>query len=372
MSHTISLAPKQNRWGGKLRIVFALVAKDLVDGLKNKTTLTLIISMLFVVFMFRFLPFITAGPEMNVVVYSTTPSTILPDAIVDSDQLALSEGYESLEQMQHRLAEAETTEIGLVLPDDLDAQLARGERPEINAYVPYFISDEDAQSAKQLVEEEIAFWSGKEVSINLQSERVFMDMESNGAAVPFTLTMIYALTLVGVVMIPNLMVEEKKGKTMDALLVSPATPGLITIGKALAGLVYALIGAGIVMVLYTPIILNWPLAILAVLIGSIFVVIIGLILGTLFENGQQLQIVAWVLIIPFMLGYILSLESAFFPDIVGKILAWNPTVAISRLLMTSMVQEMPWLNWMADLLYLAVISLGLAGIVIWLIRRMDR
>ena len=372
MTHTITLHENERRWGKKLRIVFALAAKDIADGFKNKVTLTLIVTMLLVVLMFRFLPYFTRGSEMNVVVYSPAPSSPVLDAILDSDQLELWEGYESETQMFRRLAEAEETEIGLVLPADLDTQLARGDRPEITAYVPYFTTAEDAESARQLVEEEIAFWTGSEVTLNLQRTRVFMDMDSHGASVPLIMTMIYALTVVGVAFIPHLMVAEKKEKTIEALLVSPATPGLITIGKGIAGLFYALVSAGIVLAIYAPFILNWPLAILAALLGAMLMVTLGLILGTRFENRQQLQIVAWVLIAPFMLGYFLSLESSLFPEIVGRILDWIPTVTLGRLLMVAMVPEFPWLPWTMDLFYLAGLALACSGIVIWLLRRMDR
>jgi len=199
-----------------------------------------------------------------------------------------------------------------------------------------------------------------------------MDMESHGAAVPLITTMIYALTLVGIILVPNLMVEEKKEKTMEALLVSPASPGLITAGKALAGLFYALIAGGIVLAFYVPIILNWPLAILALLVGSLCAVVLGLVLGTRFDNGQQLLIVAWVFIAPLMLGYFLSLESRFFPEIVGQILAWLPSVSFSRLLMVSMVPVMPWLSWVIDLAFLCALTLILAAIVMRMLRRLDR
>ncbi len=372
MTHTITMNQNQKRWGERLRIILTLAAKDISDSFKNKVTLTLIVTMLLVVLIFRFLPYFTEGPEMNVVVYSPSATSPVLDAILDSDQLELWEGYESVEQMHRRLAEAEDTEIGLVLPEDLDAQLARGERPEITAYVPYFTTTEDAESAKQLVEEEIAFWTGSEVTLNLQRTRAFMDLDSHGAAAQLTMTMIYALTLVGVALVPNLMVAEKKEKTMEALLVSPATPGLITAGKGIAGLFFALISAAIVLAIFAPFVLNWPLAILAVIAGSAFMVTLGLILGTRFENRQQLQIVAWVLIAPLMLGYFLSLERSFFPDIVSRILDWVPSVTLGRLLMVAMVPEFPWLSWMADLVYLAGLAIAFSGIVIWLLRRMDR
>ncbi len=47
-----------------LRIVWAITSKDLIDALKNKNVLSLIITSLFVVIMYRYLPLLTAedGP----------------------------------------------------------------------------------------------------------------------------------------------------------------------------------------------------------------------------------------------------------------------------------------------------------------------
>ena len=51
------------------------------------------------------------------------------------------------------------------------------------------------------------------------------------------------ILMMGIFLVPSLLFEEKETKTMQALLVSPASIGQVVVGKALAGAFYILVTA---------------------------------------------------------------------------------------------------------------------------------
>ena len=88
---------------------------------------------------------------------------------------------------------------------------------------------------------------------------------------------------------PLLLVEEKEKRTLDFLLTSPASLTEIIAGKALTGVVYSVLFAGILLAVNYKLVGNWPLTLLTILVGILFVVAVGLFMGALFENTMQVN-----------------------------------------------------------------------------------
>lgn len=60
-----------------LRIVWAITAKDITDALKNRTTLSVLLTTLFIIVVYRFLPALEGGGDLtNVLVYDAGSSTL--------------------------------------------------------------------------------------------------------------------------------------------------------------------------------------------------------------------------------------------------------------------------------------------------------
>src|SRR5258705_13658007 len=71
------------------------------------------------------------------------------------------------------------------------------------------------------------------------------------------------------------------------------------IGKAFACVVYSLLIAGILLASNHKLIWNWPLTLLTTLLGLLFVVAIGLFMGSLFHNTMQVN--TWAGLVLFVL-----------------------------------------------------------------------
>ena len=112
--------------------------------------------------------------------------------------------------------------------------------------------------------------------------------------------------MVGIFVVPYLLVEEKEKGTLKAVLVSPATYADVVAGKGLVGLFYALLVAVILLLLNGGFGGNVVITLLSVVLGSIFLVQVGLLMGAAFKAINQVNswssIVMIVLMLPGMFG----------------------------------------------------------------------
>jgi ABC-2 type transport system permease protein len=356
--------------GANLRIVWAITAKDIVDALKNKTTLSVLISLLFIVLLYWALPILESGDEINVLIYDADQSSLLVALENSPGSIVKPYTYSSQEKMEYFLRQGDAPELGLVIPADFDQAVASGSVPALQGYVLHWVSASDAGRLRRSVEAHIAAQLGAPVDIRLNT--IYLQPDSHGLGVSASMAMAFMAIMVGISLIPNLMLEEKQAKTMEVLLVSPASAGQVAAAKALTGMFYCLLGLGLAFVLYHALIVQWGLAILAALCGALLTAAIGLVLGTLVDTRQQLVIWAWASVIPLVLPLILSLEPDLFPAWLVGVSRWIPTTALFNVLRVSFSdQARPGLFGPQLALVLACAGLLLA-IVAWRVRRSDR
>ena len=163
---------------------------------------------------------------------------------------------------------------------------------------------------------------------------------------PLLLLLTFGMT--GAFVVPLLIVEEKEKRTLDFLLYSPASLNEIIAGKALTGVVYTLLIAGLLLGINNRFIHDWPLTILTVVLGLTFVVGVGLLLGGLLQNTMQVN--TWASIV------LIVLLAPSFPAI--GITAWFervmrviPTYYLTEALKLSMADTISSQFW----IYLAVL-----------------
>jgi ABC-type Na+ efflux pump permease subunit len=182
---------------------------------------------------------------------------------------------------------------------------------------------------------------------------------------------LFVTLFVAITLVPALMIEEKRTKTLDALLVSPAGDGQVVMGKALAGLFYILLSGGLFFVLNWAYITNWGLALLAFLGCAMFSIGLALAMGSFIQSRKHMLIwmlpVMFVLIIPAFF----SQEPNLAPGL-KAIFAWLPTTALVRIFQFAMSSHAPVDQLLFDLV-ISLASIALVfGVVIWHVRRSDR
>ena len=362
-------------WGERLldsvRIVWAIAAKDFIEALKNKNTIALILTCLFMVIAYRGMPLLANSREKTaVLLYDAGDSALV--ALLENSQTFRVVTFATEELMKREMGDAEVPEIAIVIPDGFDQALERGETPSLQGFVLQYWSQSDITELKHDIEAEVSRLLGRSVEIQLQPTPVYPNLQSGGLGMWATLSMLFLMIMIGLILIPHLMLEEKQTHTLDALLVSPASAGKIMAAKALVGLFYCMLGIAIVIAIYHNMVLHWWLVILAALFGSLFTVSIGLWLGIKIDNRGQLTLWSWVFIMPLFLPVFLSLLEELLPEFVVKIFHLFPTVVIFNLVRDSLAQPLPVASTFLKLGWILVWASLILLVVALMIRRRDK
>ena len=354
-----------------LRVVWAITWKDILDGWKNKNILgNLVVVTLMIVF-YKTLPSWEHNIEVpNVLVYDAGKSSLVA-ALEDSMAVTLYQ-YDSQQELERFIARGDIPELGLVIPAGFDQALDAGEALELDGYVGHWVSEEAAVELKQMAEAEITTMVGKGVRINLEGNKVYTQAESTGFAFLASISVIFSIAMLGLLVTPHLMIEEKRAKTIDALMVSPASSSHVITAKALAGLFYCLFAAGIALAVNAAIVTQWWLAILATIGGALFMVAIGLLLGNLIEVRQQLGIWVFGLNFILMIPVFLFIMKDLIPAGVLQVFALIPTVALSKVLRVSFSNQSSLASVGPELALVFSVTFVLLLWLAWSVRRSDR
>ena len=194
-----------------LRLIWAITWKDILDGWKNKTILANLVVVTLMIVFYKTLPSWENNPEVpSLLVYDAGNSSLVV-ALEDSTTVNLYQ-YDSQQEMDRILARGSIPELGLVIPADFDQALEAGKALELDGYVVHWVSDEAAEELKQMAEAEIAALAGREVRINLEGNQVYTQAESTGLAFLASVSVIFSVAMLGLLVTPHLMIEEKTRK----------------------------------------------------------------------------------------------------------------------------------------------------------------
>ncbi|HKO96831.1 MAG TPA: ABC transporter permease [Pyrinomonadaceae bacterium] len=274
-----------------VRVVAAIARKDIVDAIRNRYILVALLTPISVAILFRvLLPGLGSLNNITIVVHDPNESRFVSELRASAQIKLIKAG--SAEGVASEVEKSKAVG-GLVMPASFDADIAAGKQPELSVYVNHKVSDIQQGAFRQLMEQKV-LGLVKPVPARL----VWIDLAKEGAKVPVAfslnqmllpLLLLITFGMSGALVVPLLLVEEKEKRTLDFLLTSPASLSEIVTAKALTGVVYSLLIAGVLLAINHKLIGNWPLTILTVLTGLILIVAIGLLMGSLFQNTMQVN-----------------------------------------------------------------------------------
>jgi ABC-2 type transport system permease protein len=364
MHQALEIQPRTRPNGA--RIVGAIAAKDLSQLIRNRTLLSVILTTLFLLVFYRFLPLLGNEAEPAVLIYDPAGESALTLAIDGSDELR-AHVYDAPGTVTALLKHGDVPELGLVLPDDIQARLDRGGPLQLVGYVNYWVSDREAAELTGQVAAVLSAELNRPVSVSVADGRVYADADGSGLPFLMAISLVIAILMVGLGAVPLLMLEEKQTRTLDALLVSPATPTHVTLGKALAGLFLAGAAAAITLLIYRPVVVQWGLALAAAAGWALWAIALGLLAGSLTRTRQQHQIVMWVLFIPLIIPAFLMVMTDLLPVWLPPILRLLPSAASMDLLRMTGMATLPAaaIAWRLGIVYgtAVLLILAVAGVV---------
>ncbi len=363
---TLSLK-KHTNFSTNARIILAIAGKDITDAIKSKTILTTILSILFLLVFYKVMPsLIQTGERPHLALYDSGSARLV--ALLKKDPDLDFRTVDSQHALEQYLGHEDQFVLGLVLPPDFDQTVENASQIHLNGYVDHWISEDKVTEGQRFFEKKLTDLLGKSVNINIQQGAIYTQADG-GHGLMLSLGMVLTLTFIGLSVIATLMIEEKETKTLDALLVSPATMGQIALGKACAGLVYCLAGTSMALMLNHKLIIHWHIIGLATLCGALFSVSLGLLLGTLFKVKQQLTLWSFVLLQPLIIPIILSLMDDLLPELAITIMKWIPTVALARTIRLAITANARPGEYIPELTVILGSAALLLVAVIWRMRR---
>jgi len=352
------------------RIIWAIARKDLVDAIRDKTIQGVMLGILTMMLTMRVLPMMSRLSEAKtLIVYDQDKSrTILQLRKHDLVQFGRVESQAELEE---RLGTAADAWLGLVLPAEFDQAVSEGRVPDLEAYAVHWATQAKVEELRAFSERVLSEVTGQPIAVRVATERVYPPPDGEGFSSLATGVVVLTTLIVGIFLVPYLIGDERQSKTMDALLVSPASIGQIVTGKAIAGSVYCLLTATIAVAFNAKLFVHWWAVIATIACGTLFAVGVGLLLGTLFDLPQQMNAVAGlllaVLLVPIFAGGRLAV-----PPVVDTLLAYVPSAALNAALVTSLARTVPLGALGLKLGSVLALSAGIYAIAIWQIRRSDR
>jgi ABC-2 type transport system permease protein len=357
--------------GASLHKIWALATKDIVDSLRNKTTLSVILGVVMVMLTGQALPMMLRLSSVPRVALYDAGATDLADALGDEAMRVIE--AESPEELEAILTEVAEVALGMVVPADWSERPTADEPLRLVGYYPHWVAVDELAEIRALAEARLSEQLETPVQIITTGHAVYPSPTADGQPAMFTLSLVVALLTICVVVVPYLILEERETHTMDALLVSPASVAEVILGKALAGSVYGLAAGAVVLAFGADMVVHWGLALLGVIAGTLLGVSVGLLMGGLFENAQQMGLwLGLALLLLIAPPFLSDAAGAGWPPLVRAALAWLPSTGLTDLVRASLAGPVSIDDAALDLATIATASALILAAVAWQVRRADR
>lgn len=312
------------------RIVLVLAAKDIVDALKNKTTLTIVLGLSLMMLTVEALPLLLKLDDRPRVAIYDAARTGVADELRRAGAVQIFE-MRSAEAALNAARESSAALVAVTLPPDWENSTGP---LTVEGYVAHWVGGRSADTAVSQAEAALTAVANRPVTI--QRQTVYPTLQNGGHTIMVALGLALATTLITSILVPYLILEEKTTHTLDALRVSPASVNQVLLGKGLAGVVYGVLAAAVLLAFNLPMVNQWGLMLLAVLALALFGVGLGLLVGAQVENEGAVQmwvgLLTIVLMFPLMLAFT---NSSRLPAWVQTLTVWLPTTAAFDLMRLS-------------------------------------
>lgn len=304
------------------RIVLTLAAKDIVDALKNKTTLTIILGLATMMLTVEAMPLLLKLDDRpRLAIYDAARTSL-------ADELRRGRTVQVLEMRTEDAAvtaaqEASGPLAAVVLPPDWESSTGT---LRVTGYFGHWLR---AETVNQLMAEaEGALTAVAQRQVAIQPQTVYPTLENGGHPVMLAMGVVLATILITAILVPYLILEEKTAHTLELLRVSPASMNQVLLGKGVAGTLYGVLAAAVLLLFNFSLVNLWSLMLLAVLGIVLFGVGLGLLVGTVVHNEGAVQLwvglLTVVLVFPLMFVFV---SSDRLPGWAQQLMAWLPTTA---------------------------------------------
>jgi len=161
------------------RIIWAIVRKDVVDAIRDKTIQGVMLGILIMMLTGRVHPLITGlSDDRTLIVYDEGQSrTILQ--LRKQEHVRLGRAT-SLDEMQALVGTAADVRLGLVLPAGFDQAVAEGSAPVLTAYAVHWAKASEVEELRAFFERALSEMTGEPISVHVSPDRVYPPPDGQG------------------------------------------------------------------------------------------------------------------------------------------------------------------------------------------------
>ena len=345
-----------------LRRILTLLGKELIHGPKGFIFIWVVIVPIgfTLIANLAFGSLFSEKPDLGI--YDQGYSQIVAQAqALDSINTKL---YDSRDDLIQATSDG-AVDIGLVLPPGFDDSVTQGETVTVEG----FVWGESLAKSRTIIP--VAFadlvreLAGQEVPVEIESVSLGEDtgVPWNERLLP--LLIFFAVFFSGVMLPSTSLIDEKQKRTLQALIITPASVGEIFTSKALVGILLSVFLGVAVLLLNGAFGAHWLLLLLVLFFSAVMAVEVGLIAGVLIKDITTLFTV-WkssgiVLAAPVFIYLFPQI-----PEWVGQIF---PTYYTLQPVVTLSLQGGGWPDISTNFFILLGIDIALIGVIILALRK---
>lgn len=352
------------------RMILTIFRKDVRDAIRDSRVIAALLIPIGIglFYNFAFSDDEFAPPPVEVA-YFADDATELParleEAVSGAVRLELT-SLDSASEVRERVVN-EDADLGIVIPAGFDTSVQADESPALDLFVREQTGTGTSYVLAAL-EQSLRTMAGRAPPAAIQvdvipSEEVVSTNIFNEVGPRQYFVLAAVITLVGMnsmLVVPLILAEEAEKKTLDALVMVASYADVI-VAKALVGLFYVGASVTALMALTGLMPANLGLFVLAMTLFSLTLIGIGLLIGSMFSNANQVNTWAGFFLLPvispaFMVGFP-------FPDAIETALAALVTSQAMRLFINALTGQTLFPNVWLSLLILVVWTSATYGLL---------
>jgi ABC-2 type transport system permease protein len=356
------------------RATLAVVRKDAMEIVLNRSALVTVLSPIFLAFLFAALNALLGAKSSPVLIYNPDGSDV-ERIILDSPlpDIALIRAA-SAEQVAAAFSGSNSVyALGLAVPPGYEAARREGTGPALTLYLN---GDDVDPATGRLISGALAGYgiptAGTAPVVTLVTVNPQPPQPRLGLGAYLTMFGLVSSFIVGAAVVAGLLLEEKEKETWRLLLVPPATLADVVVGKLLVGLGYQLLVMLVVLAIQGGYVGAVGLVLVFGLLGSLLGLALGLLFGSLAKNtsafGAFVALVSAAYTVPAL--FVGPLGQALRNSSLVQAMQWLPTYYLARGILDALESRITTGDTPLDLAVGAGCAALVFGAALWSLRRL--
>jgi len=258
-----------------------LLGKELWQGPKNFIFVYVLVMPIIIslVFSLIFGTLFDEKPKLGMVDEGNSQLVIMAEQLTS----VVTKEYGNVSEIK-RAVESGAVDVGMVLPVDFDSSVTQGKEAELVTYIWGESLAKNRTILQVTIANLVRELTGQETPVEIEAITLGDEVSIPWSDRLLPLVVLMAVVLGGLTLPSASVIDEKEKKTLEALVVTPASIGDVFIAKGLMGVILSLFMGVVILVLNQAFGTEPALLILVLALGAIMATEIGLLCGALIKD----------------------------------------------------------------------------------------